>query len=202
MATSVAVSKASTSIRRCLVAAPSRATSTIRRRSSRVLQRHGDSCSRKSDRSGLRPLDEDDRVVEVRLEVAPLGGRHLHEPVEVEVRDVDDSSVAMPDRERRARHRRGYTERAAGSPYEGGLPGPSSPETVTTSPTGSAPRAARPLGLARRGAGELDVHVRTGRAGSTRVEASSSTTVGSPGPPRRPCAPAAPECARSPPRAP
>ena len=36
----------------------------------------------------LRPLDEDDGVVEVALEIAPLGVRHAVEAIEVEVRDV------------------------------------------------------------------------------------------------------------------
>ena len=47
----------------------------------------------------LGPLDEADRVLEVRLEVAPLGGGEALEAVEVEVRDVHRlGRVAVADR--------------------------------------------------------------------------------------------------------
>src|SRR6266851_7496954 len=40
-----------------------------------VLEPHLGPCRRKNSGSRLRPLDEDDRVVEIRLEVAPLRDR-------------------------------------------------------------------------------------------------------------------------------
>ena len=50
----------------------------------------------------------DDSVVEVGLEVAPLGVQTLGEAVEVEVRDVDAvAAITVADRVRRARHRLG-----------------------------------------------------------------------------------------------
>ncbi len=53
----------------------------------------------------LGPLDEGDRVLEVRLEVSPLGRRHPFEAVEIEVRNLDAVAVvAVADRVRRARH--------------------------------------------------------------------------------------------------
>src|SRR5919108_6575644 len=70
---------------------------------------------------GLGPLDEADRVFEVRFEVAPLRRRQALEAEEIEVRDVRVGRVAVPDREGRARHRRRDPERAAGAPNERGL---------------------------------------------------------------------------------
>ena len=79
----------------------------------------------------------------------------------------------MADRERRARHRRGDAERPARSSDEGRLPGSElardGDDVADREALGEGGRD--PLGLARRGAGELDVHVRTGRAGSTRGRA-------------------------------
>ena len=71
----------------------------------------------------LGPLDEADGVVEVGLEVAPLGGGDAGEAVQVEVRDVDAAVVAVADRERRARDRLGDAERPAGAAHEGRLAG-------------------------------------------------------------------------------
>ena len=52
-----------------------------------VLETDGRPRSRECARPGLRPLDEDDRAVEVRLEVAPLRRRESAEAIEVEMRD-------------------------------------------------------------------------------------------------------------------
>src|SRR5205823_3271039 len=71
----------------------------------------------------LGPLDEDDRAVEVRLEVAPLGRRDALEPEEVEVRDENAALVAVPDRVRRARNRPLDAEPPAGAADEGRLAG-------------------------------------------------------------------------------
>ena len=160
MATSVAVSKARISILRFLLAAPrpprrARPSAGLRRGARSGPRRAGGSAAE----PGLRPLDEHDRVVEVRLEVAPLGRGQAAEAVEVEVGHVRVPRVAVADRERRARDRRGDAERAAGAADERRLPRPSSPDTVTTSPVRSrrASRAAASLGLARpsrRGRGE------------------------------------------------
>jgi len=73
--------------------------------------------------TGLRPLDERDRVVEVRLEVPPLRSRDVAEAEEVEVRDVDASVIAVTDREGRARDRPGHAERATGAAHERRLAG-------------------------------------------------------------------------------
>ena len=76
---------------RCLLAAPSRPTRARsgggRRPRARATPRRAPAGS--ADDARLGPLDEDHRVVEVRLEIAPLGSRHLREAIEVEVRDVD-----------------------------------------------------------------------------------------------------------------
>jgi hypothetical protein len=60
-------------------------------------RRRQDACSR------LRPLDEDDGVVEVRLEVTPLRRGNTAEAKEVEVRYVDATLVPVTDGVRRAR---------------------------------------------------------------------------------------------------
>ena len=62
---------------------------------------------------GLGPLDEHHRAVEIRLQIAPLRGREPAEAIEVEVRDVHDARVAVPDRERRARDRVAHADLAA-----------------------------------------------------------------------------------------
>src|SRR5439155_5656264 len=69
----------------------------------------------------LGPLDEADRVFEVRLEVAPLRRRDAPEAEEIEVRDVRIARVAVADGEGRARHVRSDAELAAGAADEGGL---------------------------------------------------------------------------------
>ena len=104
MPSSSAVSAEASAIRRVVAA--------------RVLERDRQRGRRKHRRARLGPLDEHDRVVEVRLEVAPLRRRDAREAVEVEVRDVDRAGVAVADREGRARDRRGHAERAAGAAHE------------------------------------------------------------------------------------
>ena len=88
-----------------------------------MTQRHARGGRRQPALAGFRPFDEDDRVVEVRLEVAPLLRVDADEAEEVEVADVRVAGVPVPDREGRAGHRRGHAERAARAPDEGRLPG-------------------------------------------------------------------------------
>ena len=90
---------------RVLVAAsrPARSTAT-RRVSGDVLEAHVRPCRRERADARLGPLDEDDRVLEVRLEVTPLRRREATEAIEVEMRYVDHAPIAVADRERRARH--------------------------------------------------------------------------------------------------
>src|SRR5581483_2701877 len=70
----------------------------------------------------LGPLDEGDRAVEVRLEVAPLLRVEARDAIEVEMRDRNRRLVAVPDREGRARDRAGHTERPRGAADERRLP--------------------------------------------------------------------------------
>src|SRR5439155_22163657 len=71
----------------------------------------------------LRPLHEDDRAVEVRLEVTPLRGGEAAESVQVEVGDVPLArAVPMTDRERGARHGPLDAQSPAGAAHEGRLP--------------------------------------------------------------------------------
>src|SRR5215218_3268083 len=88
-----------------------------------VPKMHGRTRRWERARARLRPFDEDDRVLEVRLEIAPLLRRERVKPVQVEVRDVQAAVVAAADRERRARHRPVDAERAARTPDEGRLAG-------------------------------------------------------------------------------
>ena len=83
-----------------------------------MLEAHLDAWARKGVAAGLRPLDERDRVLEVRLEVAPLRGREPLEAIQVEVGDVLLTPIAMTDRERRARHGRCDPEGSAGASDE------------------------------------------------------------------------------------
>jgi hypothetical protein len=69
----------------------------------------------------LRPLDEADRVLEVGLEIAPLGRREPLEAEEVEVGDVGIAGIPVADGEGRARDRRGDPERPARAADEGRL---------------------------------------------------------------------------------
>src|SRR4051812_32390035 len=78
------------------------------------------------ERAGRRlgPFDEADRVLEVGLEIAPLGRGEALEAEEVEVRDIGVALVPVADREGRARDRAGDPERPARSPDEGRLAAP------------------------------------------------------------------------------
>jgi hypothetical protein len=87
-----------------------------------VLEQDGDTRRRQDAFARLGPFDEDDRVVEVRLEVSPLGRRDLAEAEEVEVRDVDAPVVAVTDGEGRARDRLRDAEGAARAAHERRLP--------------------------------------------------------------------------------
>ena len=83
---------------------------------SRASRKHADAC--------LGPLDEDERVLEVRLEVGPLRRRDRGEAVEVEVGDGDVAAlVAVTDGEGGAGDRRGDAERTTGAADEGRLAG-------------------------------------------------------------------------------
>src|SRR5437588_5256417 len=86
-----------------------------------VLEPHGGAGRREHAGAGLGPLDEDDRILEVRLQVAPLRRRNVAEAEEIEVRDVDAPPVAVADREGGASDRADHAERAAGAPDEGRL---------------------------------------------------------------------------------
>src|SRR4029079_11551526 len=86
-----------------------------------VGQTYLDAHRRQRTGRGLGPFDEADRVLEVRLEVAPLGGGEALKAEEIEVRDVRIAGVAVTDREGRARHAGGHAERAAGAADERGL---------------------------------------------------------------------------------
>src|SRR5439155_6718899 len=66
-----------------------------------VLESHGRPRGRENAGTGLGPLDEDDRVLEIRLQVPPLRRRDVAEAEEIEVRDVDAPPVPVADRERR-----------------------------------------------------------------------------------------------------
>src|SRR5260221_13916957 len=88
-----------------------------------VTERNGRSDLRQPLASVLRPLDERNRAVEVRLEVAPLLGVDPGEPVKVEVCDGNGRVVAVSDRERRARDGLAHTERACRTADERRLPG-------------------------------------------------------------------------------
>ena len=115
VATSVAVSKARTSTRRFFQQRPvcrvDEDAPDVRRD---VLEPDMRPWLRQNTGPGLRPLDEHDRVLEVRLEVAPLRRREAAKAVEVEMGDVDRPAVAVADRERRARDTSRDAERAAG----------------------------------------------------------------------------------------
>jgi len=68
-----------------------------------MLEPHLESRRRQDACSRLRPLDEDDCVIEVRLEVAPLRRGNAAEAKEVEMRYVDAALVPVTDGVRRAR---------------------------------------------------------------------------------------------------
>jgi len=74
--------------------------------------------SRQNSRARFRPLDEDDRVVEVRFEISPLRCRDAAETEEIEMRHVDASFVPVADGVGRARDRSFDAERATRTPDE------------------------------------------------------------------------------------
>jgi hypothetical protein len=76
-----------------------------------MLEAHDGTRSGKHPRAGLGPFDEDNRVLEIRLEVPPLRGRDAAKAEQVEVRYIDAAPIAMADGEGRARDRAGDTER-------------------------------------------------------------------------------------------
>jgi hypothetical protein len=86
-----------------------------------VLERHLDARSGNDSGPRLGPFHEDDRIVEIGLEVPPLRGRNAPKAEEVEMRDVDAAGVAVTDRVGRARDRNLDAERAAGTADEGRL---------------------------------------------------------------------------------
>src|SRR6186997_2311784 len=88
-----------------------------------VLQTHARLLGWQEPRSGLRPLDEDDGILEVLLQVSPLGMRHALEPIEVEVRDVNPPRVAVADRVGGAGHGPLDAERTRGPAHESRLAG-------------------------------------------------------------------------------
>src|SRR4029079_10831842 len=84
--------------------------------------------SRQDSLPRLRPLDERDRPVEVRLEISPLRRRDTLEAVEVEVGDLDAVAVvAMADRVGRASHGLRYRECAARATDDARRPGAERP---------------------------------------------------------------------------
>src|SRR4051794_15997441 len=60
-------------------------------------------------------------MIEIRLQISPLGLRKALEPEEIQVRDVRVSRVTMADGEGRARHGNLDPERTTGSADEGRL---------------------------------------------------------------------------------
>ena len=63
-----------------------------------VPQTDSDPLEWQKTRPRLGPLDEDNGVLEVRLDVPPLGARHRLEAVEVEMGDLDSTRVYVADR--------------------------------------------------------------------------------------------------------
>ena len=135
-----------------------------------------DARRRKHCGAGLRPLDEHDRVLEVRLEVSPLRTGNAREAVEVEVRHVDVAGVAVADREGRARDRRRHAQRATGAAHERRLARTELTRDADDVADDEAPgQGGRDsLGLARGDARELAAHVRRGRAEPTPARTASS----------------------------
>jgi len=87
-------------------------------------QTHGVARRGQDALAGLRPLDERDRPLEIRLEIPPLRWGDALEAVEVEVRDLDAVAVvAMADRVRGAGDALSYAERPARAADERGLAG-------------------------------------------------------------------------------
>src|SRR4029078_4473682 len=105
-------------------------------------QTHREAGRRQDSLPRLRPLDERDRTVEVRLEISPLRRRDALEAVEVEVRDLDAVAVvAIADRVGRASHALTYAECAARAADEGRLPGAELPRDSDDVAPRAPPRA-------------------------------------------------------------
>jgi len=89
-----------------------------------MLEPHSDAYRRQNSFPRFGPLDEDDGVIEVRLEIAPLRRRHhLLEAKKIDVRHVDSALVPVADGVRRARDRPFDAERAGGAADERRLAG-------------------------------------------------------------------------------
>lgn len=135
--------------------------------------------ARRGDRSGTRlgPFDEHHRVVEVRLDIAPLRRRHSLEAVEIEMRDRDVALIAVGDRERRARDRTVEAERTASAADEGRLPRAEVTRDRDDVSETKIPGQLRPdlLGLRGRGRLDRDQKMLSWTAGSC----TASTTTGS-----------------------
>jgi hypothetical protein len=86
-----------------------------------VLELHLDARRRQDAGSRLGPLDEDDRVFEVRLEVPPLRRRDASEAKEIEMRHIDAAPVLVTDGVRRARDCSFNAKRTARTADEGRL---------------------------------------------------------------------------------
>src|SRR3954453_22662214 len=89
-----------------------------------MTERNVDARFREPVAAVLRPLDEGDRAIEVRLEVAPFLRVGTGDAVQVEVRDRHARLIAMADREGRAGDGLTDAESPCGTPHERGLPGP------------------------------------------------------------------------------
>ena len=87
-----------------------------------VLEPHGRTHRREHAGAGLGPLDEDHRILEIRLQVTPLRRRDVAEAEEVEVRHVDAPPVPVTDREGGAGDRARHTEGTARTADKGRLP--------------------------------------------------------------------------------
>ena len=83
-----------------------------------VLEPHLDARLRQDALSSLWPLDEDDRVLEVRLEVPPLRRRNTAKAKEVEMGHVDAPLVPVTDGVRGAGDRSFDAESPAGTADE------------------------------------------------------------------------------------
>ena len=117
-----------------------------------MLEHEGDARRWQGGEARLGPLDERDRVVEVRLEITPLRGTEPDEAVEIEVGDRRRPPIEMADREGGARHRLLDPERPAGSPDEGRLAGAelAADEDDVAGPEQPGEQGTERLGLGRR----------------------------------------------------
>ena len=148
-----------------------------------VFEMHGDARRGKNPLPRFGPFHEDNCVVEVRLEIAPLGCGDAAEAEKIQVGDVDTAAIAMPDREGRTRDRPVDTQGTAGAAHERRLPGaelPGDGDDVTGLQGGGQPRGDL-LGLSRRAG--LDQKRPSWTAGSA---VTAATKTGSGGATSRP----------------